>query len=72
MDGGRVGGVHDLVDVGLDDLDAQPDQVDRLVITPVMLRGAAPKTAAAVSPGNASSSPSRNQSTNPWMPACRI
>ena len=42
------------------------------VITPVRVRGAAPKTAAAVSPGNASSSPLRNQSTKPWMPACRI
>ena len=41
-------------------------------MTPVMLRGAAPKTAVAVSPGNASSSPRRNQSTNPWMPAWRI
>ena len=42
------------------------------VITPVRVRGAAPKTAAAVSPGAAPSSPSRNQSTKPWMPAWRI
>ncbi len=42
------------------------------VITPVRVRGAAPKTAAAVSPGAAASSPSRNQSTKPWMPAWRI
>ena len=42
------------------------------VITPVRVRGAAPKTAAAVSPGAAASSPRRNQSTKPWMPAWRI